>query len=191
MTPEQAYSSVKNAIVHGVLVRPAVCGKCGDAPKPAKDGRSRIQAHHHDYSKPLDVEWLCAKCHREETPLPEIMGAPAIGEINGQAKLTEADVISARRLRQKGMTFQAIADRIGVHKTTIIRAVKGQLWGHIAAAPQPPKAAALAADHAEDVRRMAPMTENQIHHAKFANSDGSTISFARAIEQHHGIGVKP
>ena len=52
--------------------------------------------------------------------------------------------------------------------------------------PTPPPA-----DHVEDVRRMAPMTENQIHHAKFANSDGSTISFARAIEQHHGIGVKP
>ena len=57
--------------------------------------------------------------------------------------------------------------------------------------PQPPQADALAADHVEDVRRMAPMTENQIHHAKFANSDGSTISFSRAIEQHHGIGVKP
>lgn len=33
------------------------CGICGD---------ERAQAHHHDYSKPLDVTWLCAYHHAQE-----------------------------------------------------------------------------------------------------------------------------
>jgi hypothetical protein len=33
------------------------CVKCGN---PESHG------HHHDYSKPLDVEWLCRTCHRKE-----------------------------------------------------------------------------------------------------------------------------
>lgn len=137
MTPAQAYSAVKNAIVRGRITRPETCQRCGDKPPLAKDGRSRIHAHHHDYNKPLDVEWLCAKCHREETPLPEVIGGVAIGESNGQSKLTEVDVLSAKRLRSTGSSYQEIADRFGVAKSTIMRAIKGHLWSHLAAAPKP------------------------------------------------------
>src|SRR5580698_1884754 len=42
-------------IGYGKLVRPSSCQRCGRI--------SAIHAHHHDYSKPLDVEWLCIYCH--------------------------------------------------------------------------------------------------------------------------------
>ncbi len=131
MTPSQAYRAVRSAIERGALVRPSTCARCNDAPSPASDGRSRIQAHHHDYDKPLDVEWICARCHRKETPLPKVMGAPNRGERHGLSKLTSARVLSARRLRAQGHTFISIAQRFGVDKMTVLRAIKGQSWAHV------------------------------------------------------------
>lgn len=52
-----------NAIRDGRLIRQP-CEVCGNA---------KSQAHHDDYSKPLDVRWLCTKhhaeWHRHNTPL--------------------------------------------------------------------------------------------------------------------------
>jgi len=50
-----ATSAVSNAIRDGRIVRQP-CEQCGAA---------RAQAHHDDYSKPLDVRWLCTKHHAE------------------------------------------------------------------------------------------------------------------------------
>lgn len=51
----RAHLAVARAIRAGRLVRPEICGRCGEARK--------IEASHDDYSRPLDVEWLCRQCH--------------------------------------------------------------------------------------------------------------------------------
>jgi hypothetical protein len=61
-----AKRAVRAAIVSGILSRPTQCEGCGSADPRGQDGRSLIQAHHHDYSQPLAVEWLCANCHAAE-----------------------------------------------------------------------------------------------------------------------------
>jgi ribosomal protein S27AE len=51
----KARMKVNNALRAGKLVRQP-CAACG---------HPKAQAHHHDYTKPLDVRWLCFRCHRE------------------------------------------------------------------------------------------------------------------------------
>lgn len=46
------------AIARGEMARPLSCPVCG--------ATRRIHAHHDDYAKPLDVRWLCPKCHQAE-----------------------------------------------------------------------------------------------------------------------------
>ena len=59
--PEKAaaHRAVALAIARGDLV-PQPCGVDGC------DTGDQVQAHHPDYSKPLEVEWLCVTHHHEE-----------------------------------------------------------------------------------------------------------------------------
>ena len=52
----KAWQAVSYAVRNGHLKRQP-CEVCGTTEK--------VQAHHDDYSKPLDVRWLCFKHHRE------------------------------------------------------------------------------------------------------------------------------
>lgn len=52
---QRVHQVVARAIKRGELVRPAQCAECG------REGR--IEAHHEDYSRPLDVVWCCPRCH--------------------------------------------------------------------------------------------------------------------------------
>ncbi len=60
---DKAQNLCEKAIAKGVLT-PQSCECCGDYGK-MKDGRNKVHAHHDDYNKPLDVRWLCQKCHHE------------------------------------------------------------------------------------------------------------------------------
>lgn len=53
-----AHNAVYRALKRGDLTRPDACEGCGRSCKP--------QAHHDDYTKPLDVRWLCPTCHGSE-----------------------------------------------------------------------------------------------------------------------------
>jgi DNA-binding XRE family transcriptional regulator len=60
-----------------------------------------------------------------------------IGSKNGNAKLTETAVAEARTEREQcGTTFQALADKYGVSKKTMLNAIKGNTWKCV---PTPPK----------------------------------------------------
>lgn len=58
--------SLNRALRRGDVTRPMTCEACGKTPEARIDGRSGLQAHHADYSKPLDVKWMCVRCHTDE-----------------------------------------------------------------------------------------------------------------------------
>ena len=61
---ERAQKIFENEVHYGRVHNPGKCSICGTESR-FKDGRQAIQAHHDDYNKPLDVRWLCQKCHHE------------------------------------------------------------------------------------------------------------------------------
>lgn len=61
LNPEKykAKAIANNALQAGKLKRKTKCEECGK--------KTRLEKHHPDYSKPLEVVWLCKKCHTHET----------------------------------------------------------------------------------------------------------------------------
>lgn len=59
----RAHVVIQCAVARGAIVRPMACEGCGAA--------GRLEAHHADYSKPMDVRWLCRGCHVIHDPRPQ------------------------------------------------------------------------------------------------------------------------
>jgi hypothetical protein len=58
MTPEQRAAGwiTRKAVQQGLLEKAEACERCGK--------KKKLLAHHDDYSKPLEVKWLCWGCHQ-------------------------------------------------------------------------------------------------------------------------------
>jgi len=52
---QAARTILNNAVSRGKMLRPLNCEQC--------EQELPVQGHHEDYSKPLDVIWLCVPCH--------------------------------------------------------------------------------------------------------------------------------
>jgi hypothetical protein len=57
-TQRKAVWTLNNAIKDRRIIRPETCSRCNKT--------ARIEGHHPDYSKALEVVWLCRPCHVEE-----------------------------------------------------------------------------------------------------------------------------
>ncbi len=55
-TMRDANNALWRAIKNGKIVRGVACEFC--------NSEIRIEGAHYDYSKPLEVKWLCSKCHK-------------------------------------------------------------------------------------------------------------------------------
>lgn len=55
---KSAWDAVYRALRTGRLVRPDACERC--------DIECRPEASHDDYSRQLEVEWLCHRCHTDK-----------------------------------------------------------------------------------------------------------------------------
>ncbi len=51
-----AHNKVNNNILRKKLIRPDCCYIC--------NYKTKLHGHHWDYSKLLEVTWLCPKCHK-------------------------------------------------------------------------------------------------------------------------------
>lgn len=110
-------AAVAYAVKSGRLVK-SPCRDCGSLD---------VQAHHKDYSKPLDVIWLCGPHHREEhaklraanvTPLGRksigIIRLPThlldrlrkLGEAQGRSVPQQAHYILAKYLNEEAVNAQ-------------------------------------------------------------------------------------
>jgi hypothetical protein len=56
-----ARAMVSYYVKKGFLTKQEVCEICKQ--------KTKTQAHHKDYSKPLEVNWLCRECHNKTTKL--------------------------------------------------------------------------------------------------------------------------
>ena len=138
MTPRDrsrkiAHRAVAKALADGTLIRPDICEGCSNPGPRSSDGRATIHGHHYKgYEFPLDVKWLCGKCHCKEDPR-------ASKEANGMSRLDMETVSLIRKKytpcatkggrRQPSPTGdRSLADEFGVSRATIRRVVRNVSW---------------------------------------------------------------
>jgi hypothetical protein len=107
-------------------------GPCIDCGEPG------IDRHHEDgntkNNDPENVKIVCRTCHMIRDGRMEkflIKLNPSIGEDNGRAKLTEADVLRIRELYRKGLFAREVASIFKVSISTICKIKYREIWKHI------------------------------------------------------------
>lgn len=98
----RAWSAVARALKSGKLTKPDCCNACGCK-------SDSIQAHHDSYDKPLEVTWLCLKCHRS---------------LHGDNRALNDEQI--KMIRQSDKSTYALSKELGVSFNTVTKVKERQ-----------------------------------------------------------------
>jgi hypothetical protein len=100
----KVYWAIKNC-----TLKRQPCEVCGAIQNPGK--RKKIQAHHVNYNKPLEVVWLCTDCH----------GHVHAGRRRGiRTPIAKIRMIKKRYKRySRKFSAQKLADQLGIHIKTV------------------------------------------------------------------------
>ena len=142
LTPEQrlihntkqkiAQAAVRQAVSRGWLHKPSVCDECGQPPKPNRHGKAYLEAAHDNYNAPLDVRFLCQKCHRlhdatqasQVDDLEKLLPRPA--RAPEHVEWTPDHGYSLRALRNfAGVTQAELAAEAGVSQSFVSKTESG------------------------------------------------------------------
>lgn len=126
----KARSAVASAIRVGRLIRPDKCEACGNLGPAASDGRATIHGHHYKgYDFPLEVQWLCAKCHCIEDPRPSGEASPRAVVPDEVIEEIRRRYIPAPRYDGKNVwphSMEALALEFGISTGYVGHLIKGQ-----------------------------------------------------------------
>lgn len=105
---------LQKAVRAGLITRPNACDECGKPCKP--------HGHHYDYSKPLDVIWLCSEHHRmKHRRLKDYYGKSSTLDLAAMRRI--------RKLNSMGWTKAVLAQHYDVKWITIHRICLGRFNG--------------------------------------------------------------
>ena len=91
--------AVSNAVRDGRLVKPNQCSVCG--------GKGSPEAHHPEYGKPLEVVWMCRKCHRSLHKRLDKIGGDEMRRIYIAGAYSADNVIDMLENMRRGMRLAA------------------------------------------------------------------------------------
>lgn len=133
----KAQNQLNYAIRKGEIVRQP-CEGCGTSEK--------VHAHHHDYSKPFEVKWLCYLCHKKSHPVDDedkkikFKGAKYArlpGELNPNSSLTNKEVEQIRKMLELGLSQESIGRAMNVSQVTISRIKRNLCYKSDSIGPSP------------------------------------------------------
>lgn len=121
------------ALDAGVIDRPDHCQACG-----CSSEEHRIEAHHDDYERPLDIIWLCTPCHRRADAARVAREAgmnpfdPYAGFCTKPSLTPEQDEALFISWAMGLETKSAMAERLGIDGNSVTMAIRRAAMNHIA-----------------------------------------------------------
>lgn len=74
---EAARRKLRYAVKKGRIKKAEFCEHCGRKPKSPQ----LMHGHHHDYSQPFNVKWLCYRCHPKVEARQRLLRIPRLVHI--------------------------------------------------------------------------------------------------------------